>query len=666
MLRHLVVLFSLYCGLAGADDQFGWLEDVQSPAVKEWITQQNAGTRSLLDPIPVRAALNNRMRAMSYAAPVMPSLINGKYFAIRGGSLVVSDAWNTNGTVLVNPQNFDPRGFGSIADYKISPDGTKVAFALSFYGSDLQDWYVRNLSDGSDVAGFPLKNIRIRGTSWSADSSGLYYTLWPTESENAAGERFNKVYFHSLGARPSEDTLIYSTPKDFSRGVVGVEVNGGSHVLLYSYNGFDDYSLVKVRAKNESQWKTLFNDKYITTYIGNLGKQLFYRTNACGNNFCLAYANIDKPGVMRPIVRATRNILTMAQWIGSHFVLTYSTYNLETEVHIYSMQGQLMKVLKFNEPGMTSAFTGDRNSSESYFSFTGYRTPTTVYRYNFADHTSTALNTPSVPVNFANVETKLIYAYSTGGAWVPVQLIYRKGIKTRDIKFTYLYAYGFGGSDGGGNILASYSTKYLTVLEMGGVVAIANVRGGGEFGEAWHWFGKRFNKQNTFDDTIAAAQMLIGRGWAQWGKISLYGRSGGGLTAAAAMVQRPDLFGSVAPAVPLTDMMRYQYFSPSSYRWAAELGLSSDGVDYLNLLRWSPYHNVRSIFKYPPTIIFGSDHDDRAGMAHALKFAAALQNVGAPAYLYVTPNVGHFYRGETLDELTFIANVYGIEGLVPL
>jgi len=666
MLKFICVLFSLYTGVAVASDKFEWLEDGQSPAVKDWITQQNTNTRSLLDSVPIRPTLDRRMRAMAYSAPVMPALINGKYFAIRGGALTVSDAWDARGTVLVDPRNFAPIGFGSIADYKVSPDGTKVAFALSFYGSDLQDWYVRNLSDGSDVVGFPIKNIRIRGTSWSADSSGLYYTLWPTESENAAGERFNKVYFHSLDARQSEDTLIYSTPKDFNRGVVGIEINGGSHVLLYSYNGFDDYSLVKVRAKNESNWKTLFNDKYITTYVGNSGKQLFYRTNACGNNFCLAYADIDKPGIMRPLVRESRHVLTMAQWLGNHFVLTYSTYRLETEVHIYNMHGVRMNVLKFNEPGMTSAFTGDRNSSESYFSFTGYRTPSTVYRYNFSNHTSTALNTPSVPVNFANVETKLIYAYSTNGVWVPVQLIYRKGIKFRDIKFTYLYAYGFGGSDGGGNILASYSTKYLTVLEMGGVVAIVNVRGGGEFGEAWHWFGKRFSKQHTFDDTIAAAQMLIGFGWAKRGKISLYGRSGGGLTAAAAMVQRPDLFGSVAPTVPLTDMMKYQYFSPSSYRWEQELGMSSNSIDYLNLLRWSPYHNIRSIFKYPPAIIFGSDHDDRAGMAHALKFAAALQDVGASANLFVTPNVGHFYRGETLDELTFISKVYGIEELVPL
>lgn len=679
-----------FCALFGsaalANDSFRWLEEGASSKTQEWISRQNKETRGVLDPMAIRPQLDARMKAMASAAPVMPALINGKYFAIRGGALTMSSAWDAKGAVIVDPKAYAPSGFAAIADYRISPDGTKVAYGISFYGSDLQDWYVRNLADGSDVPGFPLKNIRIRGTSWSANSDGLYYTRWPDEAQSAKGVRYNKVFFHPLskvvgfgslltnaaGSRSDsvtvsagEDQLIFESSPRLKKGLVGIEVNQGSHLLVSTYDGFDERSRIWIRAKNSAKWTTLLAEKHVTTYVGSEGTKLFYRTNSCGNRFCLAVMDIQRPGLLEPLVSETQDVLMSAQWIGGHFILTYSTAQLETKIRIHDLHGQLKNELRFPEPGLTSAWTGNQDSAESYFSFSGYRSPPTVFRYTFADHARAALNTPTVPVALANVETRLVHFKSADGERVPLQLIYRRGINPKDITFTYLSVYGFGGADGGGNVLASYSAKYLTVLEMGGVVAVANIRGGGEKGESWHGAGKRFRKWNSFHDTIGAAQWLIANGWARKGRISLYGRSGGGLVAAAALTIRPDLFGSVSPTVPITDLLRYHLISPSAYRWDEELGTADNLFDFLYLKSWSPYHNLQAAKKYPPVLIFASDRDDRAGMAHGLKLTAALQALGAPAHLYVTPNVGHFYRGETLDELSFIAKTYGIETLTP-
>lgn len=355
-----------------------------------------------------------------------------------------------------------------------------------------------------------------------------------------------------------------------------------------------------------------------------------------------------------------------AQWIGGHFVLTYSTAKLETVVRVFDRMGNNKQTVEFPEAGTMTAWTGGSGTTESYFSFSGFHTPPTAYRYSFDMHHIQSLNTPTVPVDLTQVVSELNFAVSADGTRVPFQLIYRKGAEKKT-RFIYYYIYGSYGV-GAGSILPLYSAKYLTVLEMGGAVVVANVRGGGEGGEAWHQGGIRKNKQNMIDDAVAVADWLIHNEWTKPRQVSLYGRSGGGLNSALLLTKRPDLFGSASPTASVTDLLRYQWLSPVSYRWHEEYGTASTPEEARFLRLWSPYHLVSSKKHYPPTMVFAAEKDDRAGPANAYKFVARLQFLrpSDPIYLWTQPNAGHFYRGETLNELSFIGRVYNIDTLTEL
>ncbi|MDO7875243.1 prolyl oligopeptidase family serine peptidase [Hymenobacter sp. ASUV-10] len=632
-------------------DPYRWLESLDTPETKAWVTAENEVTFGYLNQIPFREKIRERLTKMwnyeRYGVPeqVGANLVFSKNDGLQNQAVVYIQKPGQEPMVLLDPNKFSADGTTALAGMEFSNDHRYLAYAMSGGGSD---WHKVKILDLQTNKPLPetLEWVKVSGTSWTKD--GFYYSRYDAPKAGAnslAGKNeFHKVYYHKLNTPQSADKLVYEDPKM----ALGFRMAGASEderfLSLYLTDGKADGSRLLVRdlrdAKQASKWTTIINSyEFDNSVIGNVGSQLLVYTNYKAPNYRLVGIDPQKPqeANWKTIIPEGKNKLSGVRQVGGHLIADY-LQDASSLVKVFDEKGTFQHDVKLPAIGTASGFGGRREAKEVYYAFTSFTYPTTIYKYDLATNTSTVFRAPKVDVDPAAYVTTQVFYASKDGTKIPMFITHKKGLQLDGKNPTYLYAYG------GFNVSVTpgFSVARMLWLENGGILAIPNLRGGGEYGEEWHKAGMTPNKQNVFDDFIAAAEYLKINNYTNTEHLAIAGGSNGGLLVGATMTQRPDLCQVALPAVGVMDMLRYQDFT-IGWNWAPEYGTSKDKAQFENLYKFSPLHNLRPA-AYPATMITTADHDDRVVPAHSFKFAAALQaaNTGPrPQLIRVDVNAGH-------------------------
>ncbi len=632
-------------------DPYRWLEDLDSEETRNWVEAQNKLSFAFLESVPARTALKNRLtKIWNYEKYGIPFREGHRYFYTRNSGLQNQEVLYTVTSLDAQPQTvLDPNtlsadGTVALSGLQVSPDGKLLAYSLSASGSDWQEWKVRDVETGKDLSDH-LKWVKFSGASWTRDSKGFFYCRYdePKGDTLKATNYFQKVYYHRLGTPQSEDVLVYERPdqKDWLFGATVTD--DGNFLILPVYQGTDVKSRIyfKDLKSNGGQVVKLLDDFDAAYYfVGNQGRKFWFHTDLDAPRGKLIEIDTTNPARnnWKVVVPESKETLQSTGFVNNRFILNYLK-DAYTEVKVYDTAGKLVSEVTFPGIGSAAGFGGKATDKETFYSFTGFTTPTAIYRYDMVSGKSTIFRQPKVDFNPSVYETKQVFYTSKDGTRVPMFLTYKKGLKLNGHNPTYLYGYG------GFNISLSpaFSVGNLVWMEMGGVYAQPNLRGGGEYGEEWHQAGMKLKKQNVFDDFIAAAEWLISNKYTSASKLAIGGGSNGGLLVGAAMTQRPDLFGAALPSVGVMDMLRFQKFT-IGWAWVSDYGSSENADEFKVLYAYSPLHNIKPGASYPPTMITTADHDDRVWPGHSFKFAAALQAAqggDAPILIRIETKAGH-------------------------
>ncbi|MBT9393114.1 prolyl oligopeptidase family serine peptidase [Hymenobacter sp. NST-14] len=641
-----------YFGTAVADP-YRWLEDLDSPETKSWVTAENKATFGYLEQIPFRDQIRERLTTLwNYEKFGIPQQEGDQlYFSKNDGLqnqavLYVQQAGpEGQAEVLLDPNKFSADGTTALAGTFFSHDHRYMAYATSGGGSDWQKMKVLDLQTRQPLSD-ELEWVKVSGAAWY--KNGFFYSRYdaPKAGENslAGKNEFHKVYYHALGKPQSTDRLVYEDPKSpLGFRYVGT-TDDERFLVLYLTDGKADGNRVSVRDLQDRRQEGTFTPlissyEFNNSVVGNVGDKLLVLTNLQAPNYRVVLIDPKKPQEKnwKTVLPETEQKLEGVDHVGGYLVASYLK-DASSLIKVYTEQGEFKHDVALPAIGTASGFGGKRDAKQVYYAFTSFTYPTTIYKYDLATNTSTVFRAPKVDVNPADYVTTQVFYKSKDGTKVPMFITHKKGLKLDGQNPTYLYAYG------GFNISLTpgFSVARMLWLENGGVLAIPNLRGGGEYGEAWHQAGMTPNKQNVFDDFIAAAEYLKVQGYTSTEKLAMAGGSNGGLLVGATMTQRPDLCKVAFPAVGVMDMLRYQKFT-IGWNWAPEYGTSDNYEQFQNLYKFSPLHNLKPA-TYPATMITTADHDDRVVPAHSFKFAAALQaaNEGPnPQLIRVDVNAGH-------------------------
>ena len=635
-------------------DPYRWLEaDVrQAEDVQAWVKAQSELTEQYLAKIPEREAIRQRLTQLwNYPKYSAPSQVGGKYFFLKNDGLqnqsvlYVADSIDGKPRVLIDPNTWSTDGTVALSGAVTSEDGSLLAYSISEAGSDWKKLRVLNVADGKPLTD-ELQWMRWGGVEWTKDGKGFYYGRYP---EPEPGEQYQSlalnhmIYFHRLGTDQSQDRLVYRRPDhpDWTFGITLTEDE--EYLILEISKSTDDQNQVYYRpaAAEDAEWIELVNDfENQFTFIGSNGRDLYFLTDLNAPTKRLVVMNLDKPGreQVREIIPASAETLLGVQYINEQLVASYLK-DAVSQIRIFSLEGQHVRDVSLPGLGTAGGFGGKQTDSETFYSFSSYTVPSSIYHYDLKTGNSRVWKQSEVDFDPAQFESKQVFYPSKDGTRVPMIITYKKGLELDGNRPTLLYAYG------GFNISITpqFSVSYVAWMEMGGVLAIPNLRGGGEYGEEWHQAGKTVKKQNVFDDFIAAAEWLIKEKYTRPEKLAVRGGSNGGLLIGAVMTQRPELFGACLPAVGVMDMLRYQRFTAGRF-WVDEYGTVDDESQFRALLAYSPYHNLREGTEYPATLISTADTDDRVVPMHSFKFAAALQHAQAgttPTLIRIETRAGH-------------------------
>ncbi|WCJ61204.1 prolyl oligopeptidase family serine peptidase [Fontisphaera persica] len=633
-------------------DPYRWLEDADSPETKAWIEAQNRVTFALLESIPERAAIRQRLTELwNYERYGVPARQGERYFFSKNDGLQNQSVLYTAATleapprVLLDPNRLSADGTVALAGSAVSEDGRWLAYGLSGAGSDWQTWKVRNVQTGEDLPD-ELKWIKFSGAAWTHDHQGFFYSRYDEPKPGAqyqAVNRFPKVYYHRLGTPQTEDRLIYHRPDQPNWGFYSTVTEDGRYLILTVTRGTDTRNGVFYLDLQASDGQVVellneFDADY--SFIGNEGPVFWFRTDWQAPRGRVIAIDTRQPqrAAWREIIPQTKDTLRGVSVVGERFMAHYLR-DAHSAVRIHHLNGRLDRELKLPGLGSVSGFGGKRTDRETFFAFTSYTTPGTIYRLDFSTMKTTVWRAPQVKFNPNDYLTRQVFYRSKDGTRVPMFITHRKGLRRDGQRPVYLYGYG------GFNIslTPSFSVASLVWMEMGGVLAIPNLRGGGEYGEEWHRAGMKNLKQNVFDDFIAAAEWLVQNRYTRPDKLAIGGGSNGGLLVGACMTQRPELFGAALPAVGVMDMLRFHKFT-IGWAWTAEYGNPDLPEDFRYLLAYSPLHQLKPGIRYPATLITTADHDDRVVPAHSFKFAARLQECQAgpaPVLIRIETRAGH-------------------------
>jgi prolyl oligopeptidase len=644
-------------------DPYRWLEaDVrESTEVADWVKAQNEIARTYLDGIPQRPAIAKRLTELwNYERYSPPSQKGGKYFYSKNDGLqnqavlYVADSYKAEGRVLIDPNEWSKDGTIALSDIAASDDGKFLAYSRTEAGSDWEQIYLLDVATGKQLDDH-LKWSRFTNISWQKDGSGFFYSRYPEPKE---GEQFQAsalnqmVYYHKRGTEQSDDILVYRRQDhpDWNFGV-GVTDDGKNLVLSVS-RSTDPQNQVWVRdasAPADAPFKPLIEDfDNEFSFIGNDGSKFYFTTDLNAPTKRIVTMDINKPGRdgLTEIVAARKETLDGASILSGRIICQYMV-DVLSDVERFDLAGKPLGKIKLPGKGTVGGFGGDENDTETFYVYTSYNVPTSVYRYDVTNDRSELLRQPKVNFDPEKFAVEQVFYKSKDGTRVPMILAYKKhqragSSSTPTSRPTLLYGYG------GYNISLppAFRPEYISWMEMGGVVAVANLRGGGEYGEDWHQAGKAHKKQNVFDDFIAAAEWLIKEGRTTSDKLAIMGGSNGGLLVGAVETQRPDLFGACIPQVGVLDMLRFAEFTAGQF-WRDEYGYVEKEDDFRTMYAYSPLHNIKDGTKYPPTLIMTADTDDRVVPMHSFKFAAAMQHAVAglseagPILLRIEYRAGH-------------------------
>lgn len=636
-------------------DPYRWLEaDVrESPEVAAWVKEQQAFARSYLDAIPERHAIERRLTELwNYERYSPPTQQGSKYFYTKNDGLqnqpvlYVADTPDAEGRVLIDPNQWSENGTIALANFSPSDDGRYLAYAKSEAGSDWREIFVIEVETG-DTLGDHLQWARFTSLEWTKDGKGFYYNRYPEppQGEQHQTAALNQmVYFHKLGTKQADDQLVYRRPDhpDWSFDVT--ETDDGKYLVLSISRSTDPQNQVWVRdaaAVADAPFKELIgNFQNEFRFIGNNGSTFFFLTDLNAPTKRIVAMEIDQPGRehLSEIVPARAATLESAQLFGDKILASYMV-DVLTETEVFDLSGRPLDKIERPGFGTWAMSGGDQSDREVFFTFTSYNVPARIYRYDLLTSELKLIRESRVAFNPEDFTVEQVFYHSQDGTRVPMMLAYRKDLSQDQVQPTLLYGYG-GYSI---SVVPSFRPEYIAWMELGGVLAVANLRGGGEYGEQWHRAGKGVQKQNVFDDFIAAAEWLVAEGRTSPDKLAIMGGSNGGLLIGAVEVQRPELFGACIPVVGVLDMLRFQEFTAGQF-WRDEFGNVEKEDEFKALLAYSPYHNVKQGTQYPPTLIMTADTDDRVVPMHSFKFAAALQHAqagDAPVLLRIDTRSGH-------------------------
>jgi len=658
-------------------DPYRWLEDTDSADTKAWVEAENKVTFGYLDKIPYRGAIRDRLlKLWNFERFSAPEKEGTRYFYQHNNGLqnqnvlLVSESLNAEPSILLDPNTLSADGTVALAGSAISDDGKLMAYGTAASGSDWMEWHVRDVDSGKDLSD-DIKWVKFSGASWTKDNKGFFYSRYDEPKEAALRESnyFQKLYYHRLGTPQSEDKLIYDRPDNKEMLFGGSVSDDGQYLIITVSEGSSPKN--RLYYKNLSQpdapvVKLLddFDAQY--NFIDNDGPVFWIHTDLDaprGRLIAIDTRHPEKPN-WKTVVAQGPDKLESVGLVDNLFLLSYLK-DARTEVRVHDLTGKFLRNVDLPGIGTAGGFAGKRKDKETFYAFTSFISPTTIYRYIPSEGKSTVFRQPKVDFDPARYETKQVFYHSKDGTRVPMFLTYKKGLKLDGQNPTLLYAYG--GFDI--SLTPAFSVPTIVWLEMGGIYAQPNLRGGGEYGEDWHQAGTKAHKQNVFDDFIAAAEYLISEKYTSTPKLAIRGGSNGGLLIGACLTQRPDLFGATLPHVGVMDMLRFQKFT-IGWAWTSDYGSSDNPEDFKYLYAYSPLHNLKPGTKYPPTMIATADHDDRVVPAHSFKFAATMQadQAGtAPVLIRIETKAGHGAGkpiskliDETADEWAFVAHNLGM------
>ena len=666
-----------YFGTAVADP-YRWLEDDESAETAAWVEAQNAVTFDYLAKIPYREAVQHRLQAMlSYPRYSTPERRGDRFFFFKNDGLqdqsiaYVQQGLEGTPRVLLDPNTFSEDKTATLTAFEPSLDGRYVAYGISQGSSDWQDYYILDVETG-EVLPEVLHWVKVSYPAWCGQ--GFYYGRYDAPSpgkELSSINEFHQVYYHRLGTDQAEDVLVYADPEHPLRFHFAY-LTEDERFLLLSISDRGQGKLgnalyVKDLAAGQTEFSPLIatiTDESFTV-VGQVGDRLLVMTNHNAPNYQLIQLDPSNPDPAHwlPIIPEQAEPLGSVSTAGGKLFAKYLK-DVTTQVVVYSPAGEREHVLELPGLGTAAGFGGWPDDEFVFYTFTSFTTPSTIYRYDIATRQSTCFRRPETPFDVSAYETRQVFYPSTDGTPIPMFLIHKKGMTPTGQTPTYLYAYG------GFNISLrpSFDVNRMALLEQGMMVAIANIRGGGEYGRTWHEAAIRDHRPTAFKDFIAAAEYLIAEGYTNPSKLAIEGRSNGGLLMGAVMNLRPDLFQVVLPGVGVMDMLRFHKFT-IGWNWIAEYGSSDNPEDFTYLYRYSPLHNIRPT-AYPATLVVTADHDDRVVPAHSFKYIATLQaqQTGkAPILIRIGTKSGHGASNlskaieETADIYTFLFHHLGVE-----
>ena len=660
-------------------DPYRWLEDLDSAETRKWIVEQNALTEDYLLSLEGRNEIRERITHLwnfeKFGAPFRE---NGRYFYFRNSGLENQSVLYTMGSlgeearVLLDPNQLSEDGTLALVVYQPSPDGQLFAYSVSSQGSDWQEIRIRDVENARDLED-RLEWVKFSLISWSRDAKGFFYSRYdePVSDNVFAGANYRqKLFHHRVGTSQEEDVLVYDDPDEKERGFMGVVSEDGCYLVIHVRLGTETRSRIYVKDLGSGSEvgdrrvvKLLddFDARY--EFVGNDGTEFWIQTDNGAPRGRLIGVNLEhpEPENWREIVSERDATLESVVPVSGGFIASYLE-DAHSRLECYARDGTHLRTLPLAGLGTVTEFSGKASETECFYAYTSFTLPPTIYRYDIETGVNEVFRRPEIDIPTDAFETHQAFYESKDGTRVPMFIVHRRGLELDGSRPTLLYGYG------GFNISVTptFAVSRIAWLEMGGVYAVANIRGGGEYGEEWHQSGVGRNKQKGLDDFVAAGEWLIENGYTNRDRLAISGGSNGGMLVGAAMTQRPDLFAATVPAVGVMDLLRFHKFT-IGWAWVSDYGSPDDPADFPVLYSCSPYHNLVEGTDYPATLVTTGDHDDRVVPSHSFKFAAALQAAQGgerPALIRIAVSAGHgmgkptsMQIEEAVDVLTFLKGV---------
>jgi prolyl oligopeptidase len=664
-------------------DPYRWLEDPNSPETGTWVEAQNKLTFAYLEKIERRKAIHDRLTKLwNYERYGVPSregawTIFSKNDGLQNQAVIYKATSLTAAPeVLLDPNQLSNDGTVALSGMSFSEDGKLMAYATSASGSDWMEWRVRDVASGKDLSDL-VQWSKFSGAAWKKDGAGFYYSRYDAPKEQGeafkAVNKFQKVYFHRIGTTQEKDELVYERPDQPDWGFGADVTDDGRWLLIFQSEGTNRENRIFLKDLSDPKGKIEpFLDRFDASYnvIGNDGSTFYVVTDKDAPRYRVvaiekgkADAAAWKTLIAEP---ANRDVLASVSLIANRFVAVLRV-DAHGRMKLFGLDGHEEGEVPLPGIGSIAGISGKRKDNDAFYAFTSFNYPTTTFHYDFAAKTSAIFRQPKVDFDPNAFETKQVFYPSKDGTKIPMFIVHRKGLVLNGQNPTYLY--GYGGFDI--SLEPAFSPSNIVWMEMGGVYAQPNLRGGGEYGKEWHDAGRLRNKQNVFDDFIAAAEWLIANQYTSTPKLAIGGGSNGGLLVGAAMTQRPDLFGAALPAVGVMDMLRYHKFT-IGWAWKSDYGDPDIKEDFEVALKYSPLHNLKPGVSYPATLVTTGDHDDRVFPAHSHKFIATLQADqkagGPPVLTRIETRAGHGAGKPTtkiieerVDQWAFLTKALGMK-----